>query len=165
MGKILIWAKAIAQWEGDTTGHNAGNMKYTALTASWGATKGRPAADGGFFAVFKDDGLPALCNFLSMGCKDQLLDFHNARTLESFTKIYAGDPPQGYINGIAKILGVSLDTNIATFLTDEAVVNTPPAPPIVPQDERKPIIATPTPFPLPLTAWQRFFAFVASLFK
>lgn len=114
--KIEQWAKAIAQWEGDITGHDAGNLKYTTLTKSWGATQGRPAQDGGHFALFKDDGVPALCNFLTLGCENQLVAFHQARTFEAFTKIYAGNPPQNYIEGIRQIVGCQLDTDVSTFL-------------------------------------------------
>jgi len=31
-------------------------------------------------------------------------------------KIYAGNPPQGYLNGIEKELGIGLDVDISTFL-------------------------------------------------
>lgn len=117
--KITLWARAIAEWEGDVTGHNAGNMKYTTLTKSWGATQGRPAQDGGYFAVFKDDGIPALCNFLTLGCENQLTAFHQARTFHDFTKVYAGNPPEGYIEGIRKLVGCEMDTDISTFLPSQ----------------------------------------------
>lgn len=101
--------------------HNGGNLKYTPLTASWGGKKGRPALDGGYFCKFDNDmmGDLALDNFLIMGCKNQLLDFHKPeqRKLAGFMKKYAGGPPQGYIDGIVKGMGVSGDTDISTFLT------------------------------------------------
>jgi len=116
--KVVLWAQAIAKWEGDVTGHDAGNLKYSGLTKSWGATKGRAAQDGGYFAIFSDDGMNALCNFLVLGCEDELVAFHSpeARTLIGFTKIYAGNPPQGYIDGIIDALGVPASTPIALFL-------------------------------------------------
>lgn len=147
MNKIYKWAKAIEHWEGASPlMNNPGNMKYSNLTASWGATQGRKAGDGGFFCQFPiyEMGFNALCNFLTLGAKNQLSSYHNARTLEAFTKIYAGNPPQGYINGIAGIIGVSLDTNIATFLIDDTVINTPPQAPVVPEVAPKP---TMTPLP------------------
>jgi hypothetical protein len=117
---IEKWANAIALWEGaKPSSNNEGNLKYGTLTASWGATKGRAAADGGFFCQFAtpEAGHKALCNFLILGCENQLLAFHKARTFEAFTKVYAGNPPQNYINQIAKLVGVSLSTDISTFLT------------------------------------------------
>ena len=116
--KIILWAQAIKKWEGSIDATNPGNMKFSALTASWGATRGRPALDGGNFAVFKSPaaGFTALCHFLMLACEDQLTAYHNARTLEAFTRIYAGNPPQGYINGIAEMVGVPLSTDISTFL-------------------------------------------------
>lgn len=120
--KIVAWALAIAHEEGATPElHNPGNLKYASLTASWGATRGREAADGGFLCQFPDDatGQKALCNFLVLGCENELIAFHapEARTFEGFTKIYAGNPPQGYIDAIAKAIGVSLDAQISTFLS------------------------------------------------
>lgn len=116
---IEKWAKAIARMEGDISGVNPGNLKYSPLIATWGATKGRKGSDGGNFAVFKsyDEGFKALCNFLTLGCQDKLKSYHNARTLQKFSEIYAGRPPQGYINSIAKELGVSLDVDISSFLS------------------------------------------------
>lgn len=115
---IEKWAKAIDRWEGNTFGNNPGNIKYSPLIASWGAKKGKAGSDGGYFAVFDtpEQGFKALCNFLELGCKNELKAYKNARTLEKFMKIYAGNPPQGYIVGIAKDLGVSLDVDIKTFL-------------------------------------------------
>lgn len=116
--KIEKWAKAISKWEGDTQGTNPGNLKYSSLTASWGAKKGRKALDGGNFCIFPSyqEGMLALCNFLTLGCKDQLRAFHKARTLESFMKVYAGNPPRNYIEGVRKELGVPLETPIENFL-------------------------------------------------
>jgi hypothetical protein len=115
---IEKWAKAIDRWEGNTFGNNPGNLKYSTLIASFGAKRGKAGSDGGYFAVFDtyEQGFKALCSFLELGCKNQLKSYKNARTLGSFMKIYAGNPPAGYINGIAKDLGVSLDVNISTFL-------------------------------------------------
>lgn len=116
---IIKWAKLIAIGEGASPeSHNLGNLKFSSLTASWGGMKGRAATDGGFLCNFKTDemGFNALCNFLILGCENQLRDFHQARTLVAFTKIYAGNPPQEYIDGIVQGLGVSPDVDIATFL-------------------------------------------------
>lgn len=118
-GKIIQnWAKAIDKWEGNTFGNNPGNLKYSPLIASFGAKQGKPGSDGGHFAVFDtyEQGFNALCKFLELGCKNQLKSYKNARTLGKFMKIYAGNPPQGYLNGIEKELGIGLDVNIETFL-------------------------------------------------
>lgn len=118
--KIIAWMQAISKWEDALpSSNNPGNLKYTGLTRSWGALQGRPALDGGRFCQFLtiEAGQDALCNFLMLGCENQLLAFHQARTLEAFTKVFAGNPPQGYINGIAEDLGVPLSTDIASFLT------------------------------------------------
>lgn len=116
---ILKWANAIAWWEGaKPESNNPGNIKYASLAASWGATKGRKAADGGYFAQFATHkaGYDALCNFLVLACNDELKAYHNARTLTAFTKIYAGNPPAGYINGIRYAMEVPGETLISTFL-------------------------------------------------
>lgn len=121
MPTVQQWAAAIAKWEGaDPASNNPGDLKYETLEASWGATKGRPATDGGFFCQFltPEAGMTALVNFLTLGIQDELVAFHSpeARTLSGFTKIFAGNPPQNYINGIAEMLNVPLDTQISTFL-------------------------------------------------
>lgn len=120
--KIIAWAKAIISEEGAKPGlHNGGNLKFTTLTASWGATKGPAASDGGFLAQFATDqmGEDALCNFLVLGCEDELIAFHSpeARTLGGFTKIYAGNPPQGYISAIEEAIGETGGVQISTFLS------------------------------------------------
>lgn len=168
MDKITKWAKAIEVWEGNAQWlNNPGSLKFSSLTNSWGATPGVQAGDGGYIAKFKDyrSGFAALCNFLVLGCEDHLAYFHDARTLGSFTRKYAGNPPQDYIDGIAHILGVPLDTDIATFLAKDMPAVTPPQAPAMPQDDQKP--AEPPSLPsalITLTAWQRFCAFLTSLF-
>lgn len=117
--KIVEWANAIAKWEGaKPVLNNPGNLKYSTLTASWGGRVANSALDGGSFCQFAtyEIGFQALCNFLTLGAEDELKAFHQARTLEAFTKIYAGNPPQGYIDGIAHILGVPTSIDISTFL-------------------------------------------------
>lgn len=118
---IIRWANSIAKHEGaSVASNNPGNLKYSSLTASWGATKGRAATDGGYLAQFpySTTGMTALCNFLTLGAENQLIAFHSpeARTLEGFTKIYAGNPPSGYTNGIIADMGVPGSTQISTFL-------------------------------------------------
>jgi hypothetical protein len=115
---IEKWAKAIARMEGDISGVNPGNLKFSPLIEKLGGKKGRKGSDGGYFALFEsyDAGFKALCDFLTLACKDQLKSYHTARTFQKFTKIYAGNPPQNYINQIAKEIGVLLDTDISTFL-------------------------------------------------
>ena len=118
---IETWANAIAKEEGaESISNNPGNLKYSTLTASWGASRGRQATDGGFLCQFLSyqSGYNALCNFLTLGCEDMLVAFHapTARTLQGFTVIYAGNPPEGYIQGIIEALGVPGDTQISTFL-------------------------------------------------
>jgi hypothetical protein len=119
--KIVAWADLIGKEEGGKPEHhNPGNLKYSSLTASWGGMKGPAASDGGYLAVFKDEqtGHAALCNFLVLGCEDQLIAFHapEARTLAGFTKIYAGNPPQGYTNAIVAGMGGDPNIQISTFL-------------------------------------------------
>ena len=116
---IQKWASAIAVQEGaNPVYHNPGNLKLTTLTESWGATPGFPAEDGGNIAYFptQELGSEALCNFLKLGCEDELLAFHQARTLALFTKVYAGNPPSQYLEGVCAALGVPPDTQISTFL-------------------------------------------------
>ena len=120
--KITLWAAIISKEEGAVPAHhNPGNLGYSTLTASWGATKGPAKSDGGFLAIFSDDntGLTALCNFLVLGCEDQLLAFHapEARTLAGFTTIYAGNPPQVYKDAIVNAMGGDPNVQISTFLS------------------------------------------------
>jgi hypothetical protein len=119
---IEKWITAVSQWEGANPAlHNCGNLKYSTLTASWGATRGPAASDGGYLCQFATDnaGEIALGNFLTLGCQDELVAFHApaARTLRGFTVIYAGNPPEDYINGIIADMGVPGDTQIGTFLS------------------------------------------------
>jgi hypothetical protein len=121
ISKIQQWANAIAKAENAKSSlNNPGDLKMSSLTASWGATQGFQATDGGWIAKFAtyEQGMSALCNFLRLGCSDELVAFHapESRTLGGFMKIYAGNPPEAYLNGIAAALGVSLDINITTFL-------------------------------------------------
>lgn len=120
--RIHQWAQAIAVQEGAKKWlKNPGNLKYATLTASWGATKGFQALDGGWIAAFPtvQAGETALENFLTLGAENELLAFHTpeARTLQGFTMIYAGNPPQKYINGIISAMGVPGDTLISSFLS------------------------------------------------
>lgn len=119
--QILAWSKAVANAEkANPKFNNPGNLKLSSLTASWGGTSGRAATDGGFLCQFPTPqmGQDALCHFLTLGAQDELVAFHSApaRTLGGFTVIYAGNPPQGYINSIVKALGVPATTLISTFL-------------------------------------------------
>lgn len=114
------WADAIAVGEGaNPASNNEGNLKYSTLTASWGATKGHAASDGGFLCQFPTMamGRTALINFLTLGCEGELIISHPLPcTLDAFTTRFAGNPPQGYKDNIAKYLGVPLTVDIATFL-------------------------------------------------
>lgn len=117
---IMRWSKAITRWEGATAAsNNPGNLKYASLTASWGATKGRKALDGGNFCQFNtlQEGEDALCHFLTLACEGQLIISHpKPCTLEQFTVRYAGNPPMGYKLGIYSMMGVSPQVDISTFL-------------------------------------------------
>lgn len=118
--KIIEWAHAIAIEEGSKPEvNNPGNLKLSTLTASWGAQEGFQATDGGWIAKFPSltAGFTALCNFLMLGAQDELIAFHNARTLQSFSMVYAGNPPAQYIQQIADRLNVPLNTNVSSFLT------------------------------------------------
>lgn len=120
--KIETWIAAITRGEGAKPAHhNPGNLKYSTLTASWGATRGPAASDGGYLCQFATDnaGEIALGNFLTLGAEDELIAFHApaARTLRGFTVIYAGNPPKDYIDGIIAEMGVPGDTQISTFLS------------------------------------------------
>lgn len=116
---IVKWAGAITHGEGASpSSNNPGNLKFSTLTKSWGATQGRAASDGGFLCQFSNpqQGLNALCDFLTLGAEDLLVAFHQARTLREFTVVYAGNPPEGYIETIIEIVGVPGDTIISTFI-------------------------------------------------
>ena len=120
--KILEWAAIIGKEEGaDPSLDNPGDLKLSDLTKSWGAIQGFAATDGGFLAKFKTEqaGEIALCDFLVLGCQNQLLAFHSpeARTLAGFTKIFAGNPPQGYIDAIVQAMGGDPNVQISTFLS------------------------------------------------
>lgn len=117
---VYKWAKAIELAEGNAPYlNNPGSLKVSPLTISWGAHNGVQATDGGWIAKFSNynDGFQALCNFLTLGCHDELKAFHQSRTLGSFTKVYAGNPPSGYISTIIHELKASVDTNVSTFLS------------------------------------------------
>ncbi len=122
LSKIQIWANAIAKAEDAKPSlNNCGDLKYSTLTASWGATKGFPATDGGWIAKFAtyEQGMSALCNFLRLGAENELIAFHSAeaRTLEGFTKIFAGNPASSYYSTIYAETGWAPSTDISTLLT------------------------------------------------
>lgn len=119
--KIIIWANAIKIEEGARPGvNNPGNLKYSPLTASWGATPDFMPTDGGNIAKFptSQKGFDALCNFLVLGCHDELKFFHQARTIKEFTHVYA-NPPAGskYAENVARALGVTVETDISTLIS------------------------------------------------
>lgn len=117
--KIIAWANAIKNQEGARPSlNNPGNLKVAPLTQSWGATNGFQATDGGWIAKFAtyNQGFTALCNFLTLGCHDELKNFHDTRTLQKFMEVYAGHPPFKYISSIAEELGVDINIDISTFL-------------------------------------------------
>jgi hypothetical protein len=120
--KITLWASIITKEEGaNPLLNNPGNLKYSTLTATWNAVPGPKASDGGTLCKFSTlaEGQEALCNFLVLGCQDELLAFHSseARTLAGFTKIYAGNPRQGYVDAIVQAMGGDANVQISTFLT------------------------------------------------
>lgn len=119
---IEKWAKIIAKNEGANPSlNNPANFKYAPLIASWGAIKGPKGSDGGYFAKFTtyDMGFQALCNFLTLGCKNELKDYHNARTIKEFTLVYTNHPKPAfdYSDSLIKELGVTANTLISTFLS------------------------------------------------
>ncbi len=118
--KIELWAEAVTQGEGARPGLcNPGNLKYSSLTASWGAVKGRQASDGGWLCKFATmaQGHTALCNFLLLAAEGELIISHpRPCTLQTFTVKYAGKPPQPYIDRIARVLSVPTSVDISTFL-------------------------------------------------
>lgn len=122
---IQKWASAIASCEGANPYLcNPGNLKLTTLTASWGANFGFEALDGGVIAKFPtmEQGQQALVNFLTLGCLNELKAFHSpeARTLGGFTTIYAGNPPEDYLQRVCQDLGVPPETDISTFIAKVA---------------------------------------------
>lgn len=122
MNKIEQWAYIIADLEGaDPKLNNPGNFKYSPLIASWGAVKDSAGSDGGYFAKFPtyEMGFTALCNFLTLGCHDELKAYHHARTIKQFTLVYTNfpKPAYDYSDTLIKRLGVTADTDISTFLT------------------------------------------------
>jgi hypothetical protein len=120
--KILAWAQIIGKEEGaDPSLDNPGDLKLSDLTKSYGAIQGIAAADGGFLAKFATEQLGeiALCDFLVLGCQNELLAFHSsaARTLAGFMQIFAGNPPAGYTNAIVQAMGGDPNVQISTFLS------------------------------------------------
>lgn len=119
VSKIPSWANAIAKWEGSKPElNNPGNLKLSTLTASWGGKQGPAGEDGGYFAQFAtyELGFTALTNFLTLLCQDELKAFHQARTFQAATAIYAGNPPEGYIDGVAALVPCQLMDDVSTFL-------------------------------------------------
>lgn len=117
---ITKWATAISIAEGARKDlNNPLDLKVSTLTESWGASNGMQATDGGWIAKFEtyEQGFTAGCNFLKLGCEDELKAFHQARTLETFMEVFAGNPPQPYIQSIADYLGVPLSTDVSAFLS------------------------------------------------
>lgn len=119
---IQKWAGLVAHFEGANPAlNNPGNFKYSSLMASFGATQGPKGSDGGYFAKFAtlEKGMSALCDFLTLACKNELIPYHNARTIKQFTLVFTNHPkPQfDYSDNLIKQLGVTPNTDISTFLT------------------------------------------------
>ena len=117
--RIHLWALAISVQEGAKKGlNNPGNLKVSTLTKSWGAIDGFQAEDGGWIAQFPtlEAGETALEDFLTLGAEDELLAFHEARTLLAFSNVYAGNPPAEYPQAVARALGVSVDIDVSELL-------------------------------------------------
>ncbi len=116
---ISDWAKAVAHAEGARPDlNNPGDLKISTLTKSWGCKPGFTAKDGGTIGRFDtyEQGFTALCNFLTLGAENELIAFHQSRTLGTFMKVYGNPPNDGYQLGIAKELGVAVDYPVADFL-------------------------------------------------
>lgn len=135
VSRIPLWAQGIKTAEGWFTGsrsqknHNGGNLKFTTLTASFGAV----GKDADNFCIFPNDavGDAALESFLILACKDELLAFHanpkaatvfeNPRTLAGFTLVYAQPPKAAdgsypYLNIVAATIGAKVDQLISELL-------------------------------------------------
>ena len=95
--------------------NNPGNLKFTSLTQSLRALK----SDLNGFCIFANygDGFEALCDFLRFAARDELISYHESRTLLLFTQTYA-NPPTGskYAENVAKSLGVSVNEPIKNLL-------------------------------------------------
>lgn len=117
---IPAWASAIQVQEGWTPvsrsfiNRNPGNLKWTTLTESLGAT----GKDLNNFCVFPtvSAGLSALEKFLQMACTDQLKAFTSDMSLLSFTQVYAEPPNNNYALGVANALKVEVMTPIKNLL-------------------------------------------------
>lgn len=123
MTKIERWALGIQIAEGwsdnpmtrSWRNENPGNMKYSSLTASLGAT----GKDSDNFCIFPNyqTGHNALCQFLTLAAKDMLKDYHSSRTLDKFTSIYAHPQSGAYVEKVAQTIGCSTTTDISSLLT------------------------------------------------
>lgn len=124
MPRISTWALAIQHQEGgkptdlNTRNRNPGNLKYSPYTASLGGKPGPQGSDGGRFCIFDtyQVGFKALCQFLTDAANDELKSYHQARTLDAFTTVYARPPSKAYVNGVAAALGVPITINIHELL-------------------------------------------------
>lgn len=121
--RIVEWARAMEKEEGSKPpkptdrskrNNNPGNLKYTSLTASFGAVGKDPEN----FCIYPDypTGFNALCSFLRLAAEDQLIPYKNARTLKEFISIYALPPNDGYANNVASELKVAVTTDISELL-------------------------------------------------
>lgn len=118
--KIYTWAKAIAPEEGARPDlNNPGDLKVTETTKTWGATNGFQAKDGGWIAKFPDfnAGFKAQCNLLTLIAANEAIGYHIDRTFEGVMKVYANNPLQSYIDGIAKLISCELSTDVSSFLS------------------------------------------------
>lgn len=92
---------------------NPGNLKFTPLTASFGAI----GKDKDNFCIYPDyqTGFRALCSFLTLACENRLKAYKDC-TLDQFTEIYASPPNKNYVNNVAKKLNVSPNVFIKNLL-------------------------------------------------
>lgn len=121
---IITWAKTIEIREGGQPENqnmrlnNPGNLRATSYTKSFAGYKSETPAGFCVFDTYQD-GLNALCHFLTDACNGLLLPYPKGTTIAQFTLKYA-QPPDGlnsqYAESVATALRVSVDTPIDQIL-------------------------------------------------
>ena len=124
--KIVAWGAEIKVREGgqpqnlNMINKNPGNIKASKYTRQLGLP-GHQAigVDSLNFLVFAtlDDGMNALCQFLTECCEGEWLPYPKSESILSFTKTYAQPPNNEYAIACASAMGLSVDSPLTAVLT------------------------------------------------
>lgn len=124
--KIIAWSAEIRIREGghignrNVTNNNPGNIKGSKYTRQLGIVGHQATSvDNDNFLVFatEEDGMNALCQFLTECCQGEWLPYPKQENIVSFIQTYAQPPSNEYAIACAGAMDVPVTTAIASLLS------------------------------------------------